>query len=142
MLHDLLHIITLSYSALKVVDCCLAQSRSNYFRIHLMFVAMCQDRLINAVSLSTVCEPDVFDGKHCFELSLQILGALGDAFLGTLRDTIRQLFYFQTDHSIVYRFLLQTCFRSTFIFLIPSSLRILYLDRMPEFLPQGYSTRY
>jgi hypothetical protein len=38
----------------------------------LMFVAMSQDRLIDAVSLSTVCEPDVFDGKGCFELGLRI----------------------------------------------------------------------
>jgi hypothetical protein len=36
----------------------------------LMFVAMSQDRLIDAVSLSTVCEPEVFDGKDCFELGL------------------------------------------------------------------------
>jgi hypothetical protein len=27
---------------------------------------MSQDRLIDAVSLSTVCEPDVFDSKDCF----------------------------------------------------------------------------
>jgi hypothetical protein len=39
--------------------------------LHLMFVAMSEDRLIDAVSLSTVCEPDVFDGKDCFELGLQ-----------------------------------------------------------------------
>jgi hypothetical protein len=42
--------------------------------LHLMFVAMSQDRIIDAVSLSTVCERDVFDGKDCFELGLQILG--------------------------------------------------------------------
>jgi hypothetical protein len=60
--------------------------------LHLMFVAMSQDRLIDVVSLSTVCEPDVFDGKDCFELGLQILGALRDASSGTLRDTIQQLF--------------------------------------------------
>jgi hypothetical protein len=58
----------------------------------MMFVAMSQDRLINAVSLSTGCEPDVFDGKHCFELGLQILGAVHDVSLGTLRETIQQLF--------------------------------------------------
>jgi hypothetical protein len=37
--------------------------------LRLMFVAMSQDRLVDAVSLSTVCEPDVFDGKDCFELA-------------------------------------------------------------------------
>jgi hypothetical protein len=52
---------------------------------------MSQDRLIDAVSLSIVCEPDVFDGKDCFELGLQILGALCDASSGTLKDTIQQL---------------------------------------------------
>jgi hypothetical protein len=60
--------------------------------LHLAFVSMSQDRFIDAVSLSTVCEPDVFDGKDCFELGLQILGALRDASSGTLRDTIQQLF--------------------------------------------------
>jgi hypothetical protein len=44
------------------------------------------------------------------------------------------------NHSIFYPFLLQTCFRSTFILLTPSRLWILCLDRMPEFLPGGYST--
>jgi hypothetical protein len=38
--------------------------------LHLMFVAISQDRLIDAVSLSTACEPDVFDGKDSFELGL------------------------------------------------------------------------
>jgi hypothetical protein len=56
---------------------------------------MSQDRLINAVSLSIVCEPDVVDGKDCFELALQILGALRDASSGTLKDTIKHLFCFR-----------------------------------------------
>jgi hypothetical protein len=60
--------------------------------LHLMFVAMSQDRLIDDVSLSTGYEPDVFDGKDCFELGLQILGALHDVSSGMLRDTIQQLF--------------------------------------------------
>jgi hypothetical protein len=38
--------------------------------LHLVFVVMSQDRLIDAVSLWPVCEPDVFDGKDCFELGL------------------------------------------------------------------------
>jgi hypothetical protein len=42
--------------------------------LHLMSVAMSQDRPINAVSLSTVCEPDVLDAKDCLELALQIFG--------------------------------------------------------------------
>jgi dTDP-4-dehydrorhamnose reductase len=57
-----------------------------------MFVAISQDRLIDAVSLSTVCEPDVFDGKDCFKLGLQILGAVRGASSGTLRDINQQLF--------------------------------------------------
>jgi hypothetical protein len=60
--------------------------------LHLMFVAMSQDRLINTVTLSTVCEPDVFDGKDRFGLGLQISGALRAASSGTLRETIQQLF--------------------------------------------------
>jgi hypothetical protein len=59
---------------------------------HLMFVTMPQDRLIDAVSLSIVCEPDVFDGKDRFELGLQTFRALHDASSGALRDTIQQLF--------------------------------------------------
>jgi hypothetical protein len=39
--------------------------------LHLMFVAMFQDRLIDTVSLSNVCESDVSDGKNCFEPGLQ-----------------------------------------------------------------------
>jgi hypothetical protein len=58
----------------------------------MIFVAMSQDRFIDAVALSTVRESHVFDGKDCFELGLQVLGALRDAFSGTLRDTIQQLF--------------------------------------------------
>jgi hypothetical protein len=57
-----------------------------------MFVAICQDHLIDTVSLSTVCEPDVFAGKDCFELGLHILRALRDASSGTLSDTIQQLY--------------------------------------------------
>jgi hypothetical protein len=63
--------------------------------LRLMFVAMPQNRPIDAVSLSPVCEPDVLDGKDCFELALQILGALRDASSGMLRDTIEQLFCFR-----------------------------------------------
>jgi hypothetical protein len=62
----------------------------------LMVVAMSQDRVIDAVSLSTVCKSDVFDGKDYFEPSLQILGALSNASSGTLRDTIQQLFCFRS----------------------------------------------
>jgi hypothetical protein len=45
--------------------------------------------------LSTVCQPDVLDGKDCFELVLQIFGALRDVSSGMLRDTIKQLFCFR-----------------------------------------------
>jgi hypothetical protein len=44
--------------------------------LHLIFVAISQDRLIDTVSLSTVGDPDIFDGKDCFELGLQILGGI------------------------------------------------------------------
>jgi hypothetical protein len=63
--------------------------------LRLMFVAMSQNRLIDAVLLFTVCEPDVLDRKDCFELALQILGALWDASSGMFRDTIEQLFCFR-----------------------------------------------
>jgi hypothetical protein len=53
---------------------------------------MSQDRLVDAVSLSTTCEPDVFDGNDCFQLGLQILGVLRDASSGIPRDIIQQLF--------------------------------------------------
>jgi hypothetical protein len=56
---------------------------------------MSQNWPIDAVSLSTVCEPDVLDGKDGFELALQILGALRDASSGMLRDTIEPLFCFR-----------------------------------------------
>jgi hypothetical protein len=42
--------------------------------LHLMVVTVSQDGLIDAILLSTVCEPEVFDGKNYFELGLQILG--------------------------------------------------------------------
>jgi hypothetical protein len=57
-----------------------------------MVAAMSQDRLIDAVSPSTCCEPNVFDGKHCFELGLQVLGAFRGVSSGMLRDAIQQLF--------------------------------------------------
>jgi hypothetical protein len=58
-----------------------------------MFVRISQDPLIDAVSLSAVCEPDVFDGNDGVELGLHTLGALRDASSGTLRDTVQQLFF-------------------------------------------------
>jgi hypothetical protein len=63
--------------------------------LRLMFVAMSQNRPIDAVSLSTVCEPYVRDGKDFFELALQILGALRDASSRVFRDIIEQLFCFR-----------------------------------------------
>jgi hypothetical protein len=65
------------------------------FALPLMFVAMSQNRPIDAVSLSTVCQPDLLDGKNCFELALQIFGALRDTSSGMLRGTIEQLFCFR-----------------------------------------------
>jgi hypothetical protein len=61
------------------------------FALHLMLVAMSQDRFMDAASLSTTCEADIFDDKDRFELGLQILVALRDASSGTLRDTIQKL---------------------------------------------------
>jgi hypothetical protein len=54
--------------------------------LRLIFITTSQDRLIDTVSLSTVCELDVIDGKDCFELALQILGTLRDASSGTLSE--------------------------------------------------------
>jgi hypothetical protein len=109
--------------------------------LHLMFVTMSQDRLIDAVSLSTVCELDSFDGKGCFELGLQILGALHDISSGTLRDTIQQLFCsrqitrFSTPfssrcvsdrHSFFWHFPISES--STWIKCLNSRLRVIQLD--------------
>jgi hypothetical protein len=63
--------------------------------LRLMFIAVSQNRPIDAVSVCTVCEPDVLDGKECFELALQMLGALRDASSGMFRGTIKQLFCFR-----------------------------------------------
>jgi hypothetical protein len=60
-----------------------------------MSVVMPQDRLIHVVSLSTLCEPDVLDGKTYFKRALQILGALRDVSSETVSDTIEQLFCFR-----------------------------------------------
>jgi hypothetical protein len=57
--------------------------------LHLMFITMSQDRLIDAVSLSIACEPDVFDGKDCFKLGLHILRVFRDASSGMLKDAIQ-----------------------------------------------------
>jgi hypothetical protein len=112
---------------------------------HLMFVAMFQARLIDAVSLSTVCDPDVFDGKDCFELGLQILGALRDASSGTLRDTIQQLFCSRQitrfsipfssrrvsdRHSSFWR--LPVSWSSTWIECMNSCLKVIQLDAEPS----------
>jgi hypothetical protein len=63
--------------------------------LRLMFVAMSQNRSIDTVPLSTVCEPDLPDGKDCFELVWQTLRSLRDASSGMLRDIIEQLFCFR-----------------------------------------------
>jgi hypothetical protein len=63
--------------------------------LRLMFVAMSQNRPIDAVSLSAICEPDVRDGKNCSEVALQILKVLCDVSSGMLRDTFEQLFCFR-----------------------------------------------
>jgi hypothetical protein len=90
MFRECPHAITLSYSTSKVV------AWPNRDRIistlRLMFVAVSQDRLIDAVSRSIICEPDVFDGKNPFELGFHISGALRDASSGRLKDIIQQLF--------------------------------------------------
>jgi hypothetical protein len=84
-----------SYRISKVDDCCLAQSRSHYFRTPFDVCRNVPESAHRDVSPSTVCEPDVLDGKDCFELAKQILGALGDTSSGMLRDTVEQLFCFR-----------------------------------------------
>jgi hypothetical protein len=63
--------------------------------LRLMFGAMFQGQFIDVVSLSTVCKPDLVDGRDCLELPLQMLRAFRDASSGTLRDIIEQLFCFR-----------------------------------------------
>jgi hypothetical protein len=111
--------------------------------LHLIFFAMSQDRLIDAVS----CRITV-DCMWARRLWWQKLLRTGLArirgaprcFFGNAEDNNSTIVLFQTDHSTVYPFLLQTCFRSTFILLTPFRIRVIYLDRMAEFLPHGYLT--
>jgi hypothetical protein len=56
--------------------------------LRLMFVVMSQNRPIDAESLSSVCKPDVLDSIDCFDLALQILGALRDASSGCLETQL------------------------------------------------------
>jgi hypothetical protein len=49
---------------------------------------MSQHHVTEAVSLSTICEPDLHDAKDCSELALKILGALHDSSSETIRSTI------------------------------------------------------
>jgi hypothetical protein len=63
-------------------------------KLRLLFVTMSQGRIIDAVSLSTVCEPHVHGYKHCAELALQILGALRDSSSGILRCKIAEFVCF------------------------------------------------
>jgi hypothetical protein len=117
----------------------------------MMFVAMSQDRLIDAVSLSTVCEPDVSDGKDYFELGLQILGAFRDASSGALRDTIEQLFCSRQitgfsalfssrrvsdRHSFIRQ--LPISGSSTWITCLNSCLRVIQLDAEPHQTQQNF----
>jgi hypothetical protein len=53
-----------------------------------MFFAMSQNRPTDAVPLFTVRESDVLDGKDCFKLALQILGAISSASSRMLRSII------------------------------------------------------
>jgi hypothetical protein len=118
--------------------------------LHLMFVAISQDRLIDAVSLSTVCAPGVFDDKDCFELALQILGTLR-ASSGTLRATIQQLFcsrqitrfsiHFSSRrvsdrHSIFWH--VPVSGSSTWIECLNSCLRVIQLDAEPPQTQQNF----
>jgi hypothetical protein len=119
--------------------------------VHLMFVAMSQDRGIDAISLSTVCQPDVFDSKDCFELGLQIWRALHDASSGALRDTIQQLFcsrqitrfstpfsskHVSDRHSFFWYLPVSGSF--TWIECLNSCLRVIQLDAEPPQMQQNF----
>jgi hypothetical protein len=54
-------------------------------KVRLLFDGMSQQLVTNAISLSTICEPDLHDAKDCSELALKTLGALRDSSSGTLR---------------------------------------------------------
>jgi hypothetical protein len=69
--------------------------RSPGLSLPLMFAAMSQNRPIDAISLFIVCEPDVLDFRDCFELALQVLGALHVVSSGMHRDISEQLFCFR-----------------------------------------------
>jgi hypothetical protein len=75
---------------------------------------MSQHHVTDAVSLSTICEPDLHDAKYCSELALKILGALRDSSSGTLRSAI--------EHSVCVKLTtrLQTRFSSRLVIHAPS----------------------
>jgi ubiquitin C-terminal hydrolase len=75
-------------------------------KVRLLFASMSQHHVIDAVSLSTICEPDFHDAKDCSEFALKILGANRDSSSGTLRSTI--------EHSVCFK--LTTRFRARFSF--------------------------
>jgi hypothetical protein len=64
-------------------------------KLHILLAAMSQYQLTAAVSICTLCEPNVLDAKDCSKLAIQIPGALCDASSGRLSSTIEQLVCFQ-----------------------------------------------
>jgi hypothetical protein len=64
-------------------------------KTRLLFARLSQRHVTDAVSLSTICEPDLHDTKDCSELALRILGALRDSSSGTLRSAIEHFVCFE-----------------------------------------------
>jgi hypothetical protein len=140
MLRQYLRAIALSYPTSKVIDCCLAQSRSNCFRTP-------SDARRNVPGSAPRCCITVycmwtrrFWRYRLLRTGLADIRGTPWCFFRNASGHNSTTVLFQTNHSIFYPFLLQSCFRSTFILLRPSRFRILYLDRRLEFLPLGYST--
>jgi ubiquitin C-terminal hydrolase len=73
-------------------------------KVRLLSASMSPHDVTGAVSLSTICEPDLHDAKDCSELALKILRALRDSSSGTLRSTIEHFVCFKLTTRFQARF--------------------------------------
>jgi hypothetical protein len=64
-------------------------------KVRFFFASVSQHHVRDAVSLSSICKPDLIDAKDCSELALKILGALRDSSCGTYRSTIEHFVSFK-----------------------------------------------
>jgi hypothetical protein len=72
--------------------------------LRVLFASMSQHHVTDAVSFSTICEPDLYDVKDCSKLALKSLGALRDSSSGPLMSTIEHLVCFKLTTRLQIRF--------------------------------------